>query len=502
VASRVSIQQGDLEGFLESGVHKFLGVPYARPPVGDLRWRAPQPFPEWGGLRTAKAFGPACPQTAGAVFGMRALEQSEDCLYLNVWTRTLDATARQPVMVWIHGGGNLGGSGCEEPTDGSILATLGVTVVSFNYRLGAFGFLAHPDVGANFGLQDQIAVLQWVHVNIIAFGGDPDQVTIFGQSAGAHNVRTLLRCHLTAGLIHRAILQSAGFEPFAFGTPLTIARARATAEELFSRLGGGTPERLRATPTAAVKLASHELCGVVPVPGQPRTPADLAWMPVEDRDTLLPQEGLGAMDRVPILMGFTRNEARYFLKPGVPFDQRVLEGMCRLFGGAQCDALLAELAAQGGSVYERIDKVFTTAIWAEPASATAHRIAPLNPNLYVYRFDRVSPGLAQTAELAKHTAEIRYIFSTLSPAQAYDAIDRRISTFIQEAWINFARTGTPGAPGGVPWPSYVAADHRARVIDDPFALYPISDDPLVRLMQAARSARQPGLTGRLTEETK
>jgi para-nitrobenzyl esterase len=315
---------------------------------------------------------------------------------------------------------------------------------------------------------------------------------VFGQSAGAHNVRTLLRCHLTAGLVHRAILQSSGFEPFAFGTPLTFARARATAEDLFSRLGGGTPERLRAAATAAVKLASHELCGVVPVPGQPRTPADLAWMPVEDGDTLVPQDGLGAMDRLPILMGFTRNEARYFLKPGVPFDQRALEAMCRLFGGAQSDALLVELAAQGGSVYERIDKIFTTAIWAEPALATARRIAPLNPNFYVYRFDRVSPGLAQTAELAKHTAEIRYIFGTLPPAPGYDAIDRRISTFLQQAWINFARTGTPGAPDGVPWPSYVAANHKARVIDDPFALDPISNDPLVRLMQTARSARQQG----------
>jgi para-nitrobenzyl esterase len=490
LTSRVTIQQGDLEGLLESGVHKFLGVPYALPPVGALRWRAPQPFPEWKGLREAKAFGPACPQTTGAVFGMRALEQSEDCLYLNVWTRTLDATARQPVMVWIHGGGNLGGSGCEQPTDGSILATLGVTVVSFNYRLGAFGFLAHPDIGANFGLQDQIAVLQWVRANITAFGGDPDRVTIFGQSAGAHGVRTLLGCHSTAGLIHRAILQSAGFEPFAFGTPLTSARARATAEELFSRLGGGTPERLRAAPTEGVKLASHELCGVLPMRGQLRTPANLAWMPVEDSDTLLSQDGMGAMASVPILMGFTRNEARYFLKPGIPFDQGVLEAMCRLFGGAQSNALLAELAAQGGSVYEKIDKVFTTAIWAEPALATARRIAPLNPNFYFYRFDRVSPGLAQTDELAKHTAEIGYIFGTLPPTPGYDATDRRISTFIQDAWINFARTGTPGAPGGVAWPSYVAAGDKALVIDARFALYKISDDPLVRLMQTARSARR------------
>ena len=171
----------------------------------------------------------------------------------------------------------------------------------------------------------------------------------------------------------------------------------------------------------------------------------------------------------------------------VPFNQGVLEGMCRLFGGAQSNALLAELAAQGGSVYEKIDRVFTTAIWAEPALATVRRLAPLNPNLYVYRFDRVSPELAQTAELAKHTAEIRYIFGTLPPTPDYDATDTRISNFFQEAWINFARTGTPGSPGKVSWPSYVAASHRALVIDEPFALYPLSDDPLIRLMQTGRT---------------
>src|SRR5215469_13963428 len=157
----VKTTQGVIEGFNEAGIHKFLGVPYSEPPVGARRWEPPAPMAPWTGVRQAKDFGPICPQTAGAVFNTRGKSQSEDCLYLNVWTRSLDTNAKQPVMVWIHGGGYLGGGGCEDGTDGSHLAALGVTVVSFNYRLGAFGHLAHPELGSNFGLQDQIAALQW-----------------------------------------------------------------------------------------------------------------------------------------------------------------------------------------------------------------------------------------------------------------------------------------------------------------------------------------------------
>ena len=201
MARTVRIKQGLTEGFSEGAIFKFLGVPYAEPPVGELRWRPPVPVAEWTGVRNAQDFGPICPQTAGAVFKTRAKGQSEDCLDLNVWTGSLDTQARQPVMVWIHGGGYLGGGGCEDGTDGSHLAALGVTVVSFNYRLGAFGYLAHPKLGSNFGLQDQIAALRWVRENIEHFGGDPECVTIFGQSAGGHAVRMLLSCPAASGLL-------------------------------------------------------------------------------------------------------------------------------------------------------------------------------------------------------------------------------------------------------------------------------------------------------------
>ena len=170
---RVAVEQGELEGIDHEGMYCFLGIPYAAPPVGELRWRPPEPPARWVELRSAKQFSPIAVQTVGASFNLRVSEQSEDCLYLNVWTTTLDAGARQPAMVWIHGGGNLGGSGSEDAFDGTRLAKRGVTVVTFNYRLGAFGFLAHPDIGANFGVLDYVAALQWVATNIAAFGGDP-----------------------------------------------------------------------------------------------------------------------------------------------------------------------------------------------------------------------------------------------------------------------------------------------------------------------------------------
>jgi len=171
--ARVRIEQGIVEGSEMRGVHAFLGMPYAAAPIGDRRWQPPQPPDAWEGVRDATHFGPACLQKGGASFDLRVQEQSEDCLFLNVWTSTLDSQAQHPVMVWIHGGGNLGGAGSEDAFDGAHLARHGVTVVTFNYRLGAFGFLAHPSIGANFAVLDQVAALSWVASNIAAFGGDP-----------------------------------------------------------------------------------------------------------------------------------------------------------------------------------------------------------------------------------------------------------------------------------------------------------------------------------------
>jgi para-nitrobenzyl esterase len=395
MAPTVRTKQGLTEGFSEGGIFKFLGVSYAEPPVSVA---------EWAGVGKAQDFGPICPQTAGAVFKTRAKSQSEDCLYLNVWTRSLDTQARQPVMVWIHGG-YLGNGGCADGTDGAHLATLGVTVVSFNYRLGAFGYLAHPELGSNFGLQDQIAALQWVRENIEHFGGDAECVTIFGQSAGGHAVRMLLSCPGASGLFHRAILQSGGCERPAFDASQSNEKTYAATRALIAHVGGGGPEELRRLKTEVIKQASHLFSGVIPKPRRVHTPANLAWMPVNDGVILPVDSDSRPLGSVPLLLGFTRNEARYFIRPGMlPYNRIILAAMMRVLAGAQAKAVSRQLAAQGTSMYERLDQVYTDAIWAEPTLTTAKRLLASRRQFYCYRFDRVSPGAAASNFLAQHTA--------------------------------------------------------------------------------------------------
>ncbi len=244
---------------------------------------------------------------------MRVSEESEDCLYLNVWTATLNPGVRQLVMVWVYGGGNLGGAGSEDATDGSHLAAKGVVVVSFNYGLGALDYLAHPDIGANFGVQDQIAVLRWVQRNIAWFGGAASNVIVFGESVGAVAVHTLLGCPMARDLFHRAVIQSLGFELPAFAESWSYARVQQAAEVLFDLFGTRNIEMLRAVTIRDIKLASHELSGVAPVSGKVHTPADLVWMPVVDSKIVFEADYANLPEDIPPMLGCVENEARYFL---------------------------------------------------------------------------------------------------------------------------------------------------------------------------------------------
>ena len=495
MAPTVRTKQGLTEGFNEGAIFKFLGVPYAEPPVGERRWRSPVPMTGWAGVREAQDFGPICPQTAGAVFKPRAKTESEDCLYLNVWTRSLDTEARQPVMVWIHGGGYLGGGGCEDGTDGSQLAALGVTVVSFNYRLGAFGYLAHPKLGSNFGLQDQIAALQWVRENIEHFGGDPACVTVFGQSAGGHAVRMLLSSPTASGLFQRAILQSAGGERFAFDTSKPNEKTYAASEGLIAHVGGGGPEELRRLPTDIIKEASHLFSGVIPRPRRVHTPANLAWMPVNDGVILPVDSDSRPLHVVPLLLGFTRNEARYFIRPGMlPYNRLILRALTNALAGPQAKAVLPQLAARGASIYDRCDHVYTDAVFAEPLLATAERLRASAHRFYLYRFDRVSPGAAASNFLAQHTAELRYLFGTLT-ADGYDETDRRISAAMQAQWVAFARDSVP-ADDAV-WRPY-GEDERIAIIGDDFSRGRIEDDPVVPLLHRLRTLKPSSPKGLLS----
>ncbi|MGC2201896.1 MAG: carboxylesterase family protein [Stellaceae bacterium] len=503
--SLATVQQGRLAGANLGGVHTFLGVPYAKPPVGPMRWRAPEPAERWDGVRPVNLFGPIAIQTAGACFALRETRQSEDCLSLNVWCTSLDREARRPVMLWIHGGGYLGGAGSEDAYDGASLARLGVTVVTFNYRLGAFGFLAHPDAGANFAVLDVLMVLEWIAQNIGAFGGDPENVTIFGQSAGAGAVRTLLSTRRARGLFHRAIMQSAGFEPSAIAPPWTFARTQAATERLMELVGAGTVDELRSIPTDIMRKASHAVSGVVPQPGKVHTPANLVWVPVPDE--LVDAAGFpGWADDVPIMFGTTENEARYFIKPSgpqLPFPRSIGVAILRLVKpngiyswaivkkvatalcGAHVQQVMDILHRSGKTPYVCLDWLMTSMIWREPAHQTAERFNALHRPVYCYNFGRVSPGARTSRDLARHTAEIRYVFGNLTADGQYNEADQKVADAMQWAWTTFARTGVPRSDGNG-WPAFEAGAPEYMLIKDELSPRPYAVDELMTVISSMR----------------
>lgn len=483
--SQVRVEQGLLNGNHTGGVEEFLGIPFAAAPVGALRWQPPQPPASWEGALDARSFGATAMQTGGASFDLRVEEMSEDCLFLNVWTTTLHAHANRPVMVWLHGGGNLGGAGSEDAFDGRALAEQGVVVVTLNYRLGAFGYLAHPAIGANFAVLDHVAVLLWVQKNIESFGGDPHRVTIFGESAGAWAVRTLFATPAAKGLFHRAIVQSAGYEDYVFQPAPPIEHAHAAAEEFFDCLGTRDLEELRALPAAEVLRASDELNGVKPASSGVHTPADLTWGPVADGNVVA-TNGFPGWDRgVPVMLGWVANEARYFIRPGGQYDWADVEKMAQGFAAAGASEVLSLLRESTHDPYTALDILFTTAVWIEPALASLERFAGSNHPVYPFQFSRVSPAAERSGELAQHTSEIRYVFGNLAPESHYDAVDRRLSTEMQEAWTAFAHTGVPRA-GGRSWPNYQTDNPRLTVLGNTVSTDSLAVAPLTKFFASQR----------------
>ena len=507
----VHIEQGLLSGTQQNGVYRFLGMPYAAPPVGERRWQAPAPPASWEGVRDATMFGNAAIQTRETGFDPGA-RQSEDCLYLNVWSTTLEPDARQPVMLWIHGGGFLNGAASMKEWLGEDLARRGVTIVSCNYRLGAFGFLAHPQAGANFAVQDWVAALTWVAKNIRAFGGNPDNVTIFGQSAGAAAVRALLSTPSARGLFHRAIIQSAGYEPYAVVPSPSYQRITEFSEKVCDHLGSHDIEELRQVPAEKVREASLLLSGSFPPPGQVHTPANLVWYPTVDGQ-VIDDDFSGWPADVPVLFGCTQDEARFFIKPtglyGQPesdpaqvYTHNTLEHMAKALGGEHAGDILAYFASTGLTSYEALAELITTAIWLEPALATYQHFAKLNRRAYAYRFARESPRAQRSGLLAYHSAEIPYLFGTLttgetdttsakafstpSEAGGYNEIDTEVSNIIQHAWTEFARTGIPSNPDGTRWPSVNGSAPQFTVIADHVQGLPLSISPVTQMINTLR----------------
>ncbi|MFD4524136.1 carboxylesterase/lipase family protein [Streptomyces sp. NPDC058470] len=493
----VRVEQGSVTGKEIGEVHAFLGLPYAAPPVGALRWRPPAPPAPWSGVRAATAFGAAAIQTAGNGRGPGlGAEQSEDCLYLNVWTPEADGAANLPVMVWIHGGGFIGGSASDPSFSGETLARRGVVVVSLNYRLGAFGFLTDPRTGTNFAVGDWVAALTWVADNITAFGGDPGNVTVFGQSAGAVAVRTLLSTPFARGLFHRGIIQSAGFEDYAVVAPPSYERAARATEEVFGFLGSQDPDELRQLSAERVREASWAMAGTTAPADQLHTPANLVWYPTVDGEVVT-RDFSNWPANLPVMLGSTQDEARFFqrpdglhgrrgLDPAEVYTPLTLAAMADRLGGSRADDILAHFDGSGLTTYEALAELSTSAVWHEPELASYERFAALGRTCYSYRFARVSPSARRSGLLAFHTAELPYLFRRIAPGEEYDETDAGIGDVMRHAWTEFARTGVPRGPDGGAWPAWDTSAPRQTLIADTVRSGTLHVGPVTELIHSLR----------------
>jgi para-nitrobenzyl esterase len=450
-----------------SGVRVFKGIPFAAPPVGDLRWKPPQPVPPWDGVRAASDWGPRCVQSnrLGEIDPLNK-RMDEDCLYLNVWTPAKSAGEALPVMVWIYGGSNLNGAGSQPEYDGSHLAAKGVIVVTVNYRLDVFGFLAHPELtkesgtnsSGNYGLLDQIAALKWVQRNILAFGGDRSRVTVFGESAGAFDVSLLMASPLAKGLFARAIGESGGaLTPIpAFG-PKPLSIGEQDGVKFAQLLGANSINELRAKPArevleTVIKNPITYGFGVVDGYVVPEHPAKLYVQ--------------GKQNDVPLLVGWNADEgslfaARVKLPPNAPsYADRIraqfkdqAERALQLYppGSSPEDERASFTALLG-------DQIIAYGGWAWSERVAVGAKLPV----YRYYFTRRPPGAPElslhplTAPGVYHFAEIYYVFNNLDaePSFTWEPDDRRLADTMTSYWTNFAKTGDPNGPGLPPWPAY------------------------------------------------
>jgi para-nitrobenzyl esterase len=436
-------------------VRAFLGIPYARPPVGPLRWRAPQPLAPWREPFDAAGFGPDCPQAANPV--LRGPAQDEDCLRLNVWTPAGAHEGSLPVLVWFHGGGFVAGSGSDVRCDGRAFAARGAVVVTFNYRSGLFGFLAHPALSAesgeavsgNYGLLDQMAALRWVRDNVAAFGGDPARVTAFGVSAGSASIALLLVSPRARGLFDRAILHSPGScRPLA---PLAVAERAGLAL-------GGDLDALRALPArelfAKTPLLVPKMRGLT-VPRVLRPIRDGVVIPSDE----MPALAAGAFQAVPTVLGTNADEGTK-LTSGWTVD--TLEAWRRLldesFGPMAARAAAAYPTHDDASVRRRVAELFGDTQFDFGTRTLARAIAGAGAPAWRYVFTRRP---ASQRDGPHHGDEVPYAFDTLDAHAAaggprYDDADRALARTMHAAWLRFARDGDPNG-GDLPhWPRYDA----------------------------------------------
>jgi para-nitrobenzyl esterase len=473
----VTVSGGRLAGVSgrDAAVHVFKGVPYAAPPVGPRRWKAPEPATPWAGVRSADRFAPACMQT---VTGPRLpwteefMHQgavNEDCLYLNVWAPAARGV-RRPVFVYFYGGGFNEGSGSVPIYDGEALAKKGLVVVTINYRVGVFGFLAHPELAAespraasgNYGLLDQVEALRWIQQNVAAFGGDPGNVTIAGQSAGAMSVYLLTASPRTRGLFHRAIVQSGPGALTSVGVPSArgLARPRTPAAEAgaaFARAHGASSlQTLRAKP-------AREL--LTPIAGAPPArfgPVVDGWLLTDDVDTVYAK---GWQQDVPLLTGMNADEGSAFGGYGTITAAAFREQARTRFGDRAEQFLTLYPASSDAEAGRNQVRSAREGALVALQQLAADRAATAKTPAFLYYFDRAIPWPAHPGFGAFHTGEVPYVFANLSLLERpWTAVDRRLEDVVSSYWVRFAKNGTPNAQGLPAWPAYTTSAPRVMVL--------------------------------------
>jgi para-nitrobenzyl esterase len=463
-ALEVSVDGGIVQGTIENGVLAFKGIPFASRPTGSRRWRAPERVARWQGVRAARSYGPDCMQVPfpgdAAPLGVTP---EEDCLYLNVW-RPVRASHRLPVMVWIYGGGFVNGGSSPRVYDGSEFAHDGIVLVSFNYRLGNFGFFAHPALSAeqragplgNYAFMDQIAALKWVRRNIAAFGGDAANVTIFGESAGGMSVHVLLTTPLARGLFSKAIIESGGGGGGLLGMrPLSGApdSAESIGLALARRFGiegqdQEALEKLRAIP-------ARQLVSGLNMATMGANPTYVGGPILDGRlylgaPTDLYAAGKGA--RVPVMIGANSMDVGFL-------RAKTLDELYAQFGPDAAEARRIYAAPPGADVRAVAFEAGGDRMMVEPARAIARLLSARGQPVYEFRFSYVAESLRKSTPGAPHASEIPYVFDTVAAryGKGLAPADEAAARAMHRYWVAFARSGTPRVSGQPDWPKYRAA---------------------------------------------
>ncbi|MCX6633175.1 MAG: carboxylesterase family protein [Candidatus Solibacter sp.] len=478
----------------DPSVTAFKGIPFAAPPTGDLRWRAPKPPVAWQETRKAEQFSDSCiqkivPERKPWTTEFMAHNQiSEDCLYLNVWTAAKAAADKRPVLVWFHGGGYNEGSTAVPVYDGEELARKGLVVVTVNYRLGLIGYLAHPELSkesghnasGNYGTLDQIAALHWVRQNIAAFGGDPGRVTIAGQSAGASSVHNMTASPLAKGLFHRAIAES-GSAVVANNRVAGIREAEQAGLRFAASKGAQSIQQLRA-------MSWKDLSDLSGSPTSGFRPVVDGWvLPESLADTF----AHGTQNDVPTLTGMTADEGSsakdYGTIPATEFEAQVQ----KRFGDLAREflKLYPATADQSQKTSAREQGMVSMYLWAVNRAKTAKTKA------FTYYWNHAEPGPDQARYGAFHTSEVPYVFNTLKQSnRPWTPLDHKLAEVVGAYWVNFVTTADPNGKDLAPWPAFDPKSAVTMEIGDKTAPRPVADQ--ARIAFFARYFTRPDATAR------